>query len=529
MIKHGVLFAVAMALVSLSQAQTVFSEDFQDVEIVNQVGQFPDGWTTYGDGKTNVGNFTMFGSSWCVSEVETGNNAAASVSNVTDGSNVDRWMITPAITVPSDAYKLMFRAFSADIDGTERLRIMISTSGVAKDDFTTLRDFVFDGSQEVSGGWNSIGLSLADFEGETIHIAFVNHGDGYFVFVDDIVVGIGNPNLHIALLEGFTSQQCGNCPSAEVALEGAYQGLEKRVAWLSHHAGFYSDEYTISESQQLEVLYGTSETYAPAIMIDRSMTYSEGNPGPVHYVGTSVMMHQILSSATSLPDNIVIGFTDIQYDVQTRQLQATVDGYFIADQNIEAPRLTIYLAEDSIIGYQSSASSNYRHDHVVRACLTAAWGDDNVVTSTAAGATFSKSVSYTLPAGFRADKCYLVACVNNYGSSVAYGREVFNTTKSDYITDDHGSALGIGDSQQFSLSNSLSVYPNPAARHAYIRTCATIRSATVISMEGGVVMRLPSVDADMIDLDVEGLPAGIYLVNLVTDQGSVAARLSVVH
>ena len=528
--KRVILLAAVLMLTPWAQGQAVFSEDFQGVAISGEVGQFPDGWTTYGDSKTNVGNFAMFGSSWCVSEVETGNNAAASVSYVTDGSNVDRWMVTPAFTVPSSAYKLIFRAFSADVGGTERLRVMVSTTGVEKEDFTTtLRDFVFDGSQEVSGGWNSIELPLEDFVGQAIHIAFVNHGNGRFVFVDDIEVSAESQNLHMALLENFTSQQCGNCPSADRELESAYNGLENRVAWLSHHAGFANDDYTISESLQLEVLYGTGSTYAPALMIDRSMNYSDGNPGPVHYVGTAVMMHQVLSRASSMVDNIVIGFTGIHYDAQTRQLQATVEGYFIADQSIEAPRLTVYLAEDSLIGYQSSASNNYRHDHVVRACLTSAWGDDGVVTSTDAGATFSKTVTYTLPVGMRADKCYLVACVNNYGSSAAYGREVYNTAKSGYITDDQGEPLGVDDFQLSSLNSSFSVFPNPATSQAYLKAGATIRSLTVTTIGGSVVMTVSAIGADMVELDVEGFPEGLYLVRIVTDDGIATVRLAVVH
>ncbi len=509
-----------------SRAQTIFSEDFQNIAINNQVGQFPSCWTTYGDDKTNVGNFTMFGSSWCVSTVETGNNAAASVSNVVDGGSVDRWMITPAITLSAITSNLYFRAFSADMEGTERLRVMVSTSGVEKDDFVTLRDLVFDGSQDVSGGWNNVELPLTDFAGQTIHIAFVNHGDGYFVFVDDIIVGTQSQNFHMPLLETFTSQHCGNCPEGEVELEGAYHGLEHRVAWLSHHAGFEPDIFTIDESVQLEALYGTS-TYAPAVMIDRSMAFSEGNPGPVHYVGTAVMMHQTLSRAASIEDNIVIGFTDIQYSPENRQLQLTVEGRFVANQTIEEPRLTVYLAEDSLIAYQSSASNNYRHDHVVRACLTEAWGDEQVVNATTAGSTFTKTISYTLPADLRADKCYLVACVNSYGASPTQGRQVYNSIQSGYITNDHGGSLDIEDLPF--VSHVVSAYPNPAVEMAYIRTDATILSASLLTMDGRVAMVLPSVNADLLQLDVQSLPSGLYIVRLVTDRGPVTTRLAVMN
>ena len=508
-------------------AQTVYSENFEGVTINNQVGLFPSGWITYGDGKTNQGNFTMFGDAWCVSSVETNNNAAASVSLVNESGDVDRWMVTPAIEVPTARHLLKFRVFSADLGGTERLRVMVSTTGQEKASFTTtLRDLIFDGSDaELSGGWNHVELPLADYVGQTVYVAFVNHGDGRFIFVDDIEVTDGFQNAHMPLMETFTSQHCGNCPDGETELEGAYEGLESRVAWVSHHVGFSDDEFTIESSRVLESLFGTS-TYNPAVMIDRSMAYSEGNPGPVHYVGTAVLMHQQLSRASVMPDNIVMGMTEINYNAGTRQLRFTVEGYFIGTQSIVAPRLTVYLVEDSIIAYQNNGTSinNYRHDHVVRACLTQDWGDDDVITSTEAGASFSKSFSYTLPSNLRAGKCYLVACVNSYSTDVTSGRRVYNSTKSGYITQDHGNQLGI----ESPCKLQVKTYPNPAASHAIVSTSATIRSAMVLTVDGRVAMRMPSVNADVIDLDLSELPNGPYFISVVTDQGTVNGQIMVI-
>ena len=525
-----VLLTVSIGIGDLrtgASAQTVFNENFEDVTISGQVGSFPTGWATYGDGKTNQGNFVMFGDAWCVSRVETNNNAAASVSLVNESGDVDRWMVTPAIVVPTAHHSLSFRVFSADLGGTERLRVMVSTSGQDKNSFvTTLRDLVFDGSDpDLSGGWNHIELPLADYAGQTVYVAFVNHGNGHFVFVDDIEVSDGFQNAHMPLMETFTSQQCGNCPDGETALEGAYEGLESRVAWVAHHVGFADDEFTIESSRVLESLFG-STTYNPAIMIDRSMAYSEGNPGPVHYVGTSVMMHQQLSRASVMPDNIVMGLTNISYNTITRQLQFTIEGYFIEQQNLVAPRLTVYLAEDSIISFQSdgTTNNNYRHDHAVRACLTQDWGDDDVITSTEAGARFSKSFSYTLPSNLRAGKCYLVACVNSYGSDAINGRRVYNATKSGYITQDHGSQLGIENPCRLVVKT----YPNPTTSHAFVSTSATIRSAMVLTVDGRVAMRLPSVNADVLDLNLSGLQDGPYIINVITDEGTANGRIMVV-
>ena len=528
--KRSVLLIIVALLMAMSvKAQTVFSENYQGVVISGQVGQFPTGWVTYGDGRTNQGNFGMFGDSWCVSEVETGNNAAASISLVSGSGEVNRWMVTPAIEVPSADFTLRFRVFSADLSGTERLRVMVSTTNQQKTSFTTtLRDLVFDESNpDISGGWNSIELSLSEYAGQNIYVAFVNHGDGYFVFVDDIEVSNGSQHTHMPLMETFTSQYCGNCPDGETELEHAYAGLENRVAWVAHHVGFQDDQFTIESSRVLESLFNTG-TYNPAILIDRSMAYSEGNPGPVHYVGTGVMMHQQLSRASVLPDNIVMGLTDINYNAGTRKLQFTVEGYFVEHQDIEAPRLTVYVVEDSIIAFQSdgSTNNNYRHDHTVRACLTQDWGDDDVITSTDANAHFSKSFSYTLPANMRANKCYVVAFVNSYGADAVNGRRVYNTTQSGYITQDHGGPLGIEEMQS---QLQVKTYPNPASNRAYVSVGATIRTATVMSIDGRAVMQLPSVNADIMELDLSGLANGSYIVSVVTDRGTSNGRLVIIR
>ena len=78
---------IFIALVSLAlgcslQAQTLFSEDFDGITVVNEVGPLPDGWLMYGDQNTNVSNLALFGSGWVVSDVESPNQAAASVSAI---------------------------------------------------------------------------------------------------------------------------------------------------------------------------------------------------------------------------------------------------------------------------------------------------------------------------------------------------------------------------------------------------------------------------------------------------------------
>ena len=515
----------ALVLCASMQAQEVFSEDFEGIAISGEVGSLPDGWVMYEDDKTNVSNLALFGSGWVVSQVETGNIAAASVSAVNESGDCDRWLVTPAISIPSADYSLTFRAYAIERSSNEKLMVKVSTSGSDKASFTaTLRDVVFNGADGATAGWNTFNLNLGDYAGQEVRIAFVNHGHASFVFVDDIKVSVPFENYHMALMESFTSQYCGQCPQGHEMLEGAYEGLENRVAWVSHHAGFQNDIMTCGASTAMEALFNGS-TYAPAVSIDRDMRYStSSNPGPAHEVGDAASMHDDLARATSYQDNIVLGFTSIEYNAASRQVVVALDGYFIADADVASPRLTVYLVEDSIIAFQNGQSnSNYRHDHVVRGSLTDVWGDADAFTATTAGTHFGKTFTYNLPQTVRPDKCSLVAFVSTHGSSVTH-RQVLNSTKSGYITNDHGSALAIDDVEE---ALAVSVYPNPATEVANIYAGRTIRSLVVMNSMGQVVEDYRSVNADIVELNVAALPAGIYLVKGITDGGAFTTRLCV--
>ena len=522
------IIAFALLIMGCSlQAQTIFSEDFDDITVVNEVGSLPDGWLMYGDRNTNVSNFALFGSGWIVSNVESPNQAAASVSAINESGNCDRWLVTPAIQIPSTDYALTFRAYVPEANGTEKLRVMVSTTGTEKADFsTTLRDIIFDGTNGTTAGWCNFNLPLSDFAGQHVHVTFVNHGHNYFVFLDNVKVSIPHDNFHMVLLENFTSQYCSNCPEGHEAIADAYAGLENRVAWVSHHSGFQNDMMTSNASLAMEALYNTSSTYAPAISIDRDMRYStSSDPGPVHYVSSSADLHDQLARATSLQDNIVLGFTDISYSDATRQLQVTVDGYFIADCQIVEPRLTVYLIEDSIIAFQqgSSRSDNYRHDHVVRGSLTDNWGDADAFSSTTANTHFGKTLSYTLPATVRPEKCSLVAFVTTHGSDVRH-RQVLNTAKSGRITQDSGHQLGIS---QAPLDLAVNVYPNPASDRVYISSNSTILNLTIVNCMGQIVSSHAGVNADVAELDISQLATGTYIVKAITKNGSAIERLCI--
>ncbi len=628
--KKTLLFlAAALTFGMAAHAQTAFSEDFQG-------GSMPTGWTVIADELVNSDNYSDYNQSWQVAQVsQDGNYAAVSISwTEPQGNDCDRWLITPAITVPSSGYSLTANLWGYTTSYPEKIRIMVSTTGTNKTDFTQVLDVVMDGTT-YSNGWNPVMVNLDSYAGQNIYIAFVNYGDGYYTFVDDVevkvipangisavsaaapaytsqgglcnvsltvrnegsaplaafdiaytvnggdeqtlsVAGIdvapftthtctvpvqvldlgvalinltvSNPNndtdpdatdnstscetnvydpsttaLRNTVLEHFTTARCPNCPPAHDRLEAAVNGQEDRVVWIAHHVGYYTDDMTITESNQMLRFYNDGgSTYAPAIMLDRNQAFvTDNDPGPVFFPGEDVA--QVISNAISTPAYVSVNISDVNYDAQSRQLSLTVNGSFISDMTFDSPRITVYIMQDHIMGTQSGASGQYEHNHVIRACVTDVWGDATAITSTTAGSTFSKTFTYTLPTNFKANNCWAAAFVNNYTSNVNNCR-IANATKTGYLLEGTDPTAGIGDVQ---ASMKVVTYPNPTTEMAYVTTESTIRSYEMVDALGRKVMGSENVNADILELNVSSLSAGIYFITVTTDLGTATQRLSV--
>lgn len=630
--KKTLLFlAAALTFGMAAHAQTAFSEDFQG-------GSMPTGWTVIADELVNSDNYSDYNQSWQVAQVsQDGNYAAVSISwTEPQGNDCDRWLITPAITVPASGYNLMANIWGRNASYPEKVKVMISTTGTNKTDFTQVLDVVMD-DQNYSTGWNTVMVNLDSYAGQNIYIAFVNHGDGYYTFVDDVevkvipangisavsaaapaytpqgglcnvsltvrnegsaplaafdiaytvnggdeqtlsVAGIdvapfttytctvpvqvlelgvalinltvSNPNNdtdpdatdnstscetnvydpslyapnRVTLLEHFTTARCPNCPPAHETLEEAVAPIEENVAWVAHHVGYYTDDMTITESNQMLALYNDGgSTYAPAVMIDRNNVYATSDdPGPVFFPSAGYVDQQ-LNNAASTPANVSVNISDINYNETSRELSVKVSGTFYSDLTFGSARVSLYLIQDGIMGTQSGASGTYRHDHVIRACISDVWGDQNVITTTTAGSTFEKTFTYQLPTKINAQNARLVAFVNNYASNVN-DRKVYNAAKSGYLLNHTDPTAGIGDVQ---ASMKVVTYPNPTTEMGYVTTESTIRSYEMVDALGRKVMGSENVNADILELNVSSLSAGIYFITVTTDLGTATQRLSV--
>ena len=184
------------------------------------------------------------------------------------------------------------------------------------------------------------------------------------------------------LLEHFTTARCQYCPGGHDRLEQAMANFENRICWVAHHVGFYTDNMTINESDQIMALYGNNGTWAPAMTLDRNVDFADGAEagGVVGSVGNVNDIVAQFNNATNAPAFVTIDLSNLTYDPQTRQLSVTISGEFLADFAGTEPRLSLYITQDGIYGVQADAATqsyiqHYEHNHVIRACVSNVWGD----------------------------------------------------------------------------------------------------------------------------------------------------------
>lgn len=183
-------------------SNTIFSEDFT----LGVAGMM----LYEGDGNTPTAEMEGWGFDadsrpWIpVFDLEVGDYAAASHSSYDPAGKSDDWMVTPQLFIPDDKALLTFKSQSFRANKKDVLKVYVWASD---DVVTILTPNVIDkmhydgklvyselqdpGAEEETmfDDWRSNSVSLADYAGKFIYIAFVNDNQNQSaVFVDDILV-----------------------------------------------------------------------------------------------------------------------------------------------------------------------------------------------------------------------------------------------------------------------------------------------------------------------------------------------------
>lgn len=222
------------------------------------------------------------------------------------------------------------------------------------------------------------------------------------------------------LIEEFTGVRCVNCPAGSAAIEGLLADHGQRLVAISIHAGSFappypgSEDFRTDEGTNLLSYLGAPLGY-PTAVVNRKKFEGEFDLqlGRTQWPGFIV-------DELGAPPKVKI---DIQnaYSDEDRRLEVKVTLYVEENIGEEEVHISVAITENDIPELQLTPSSgtpdpNYKHKHVLRDMLTTYNGDpiDEALT---AGAVIEKNYTMTLPTGWVAENCEVVAFVNLDGDN----------------------------------------------------------------------------------------------------------------
>jgi len=395
-----------------------------------------------------------------------------------------------------------------NIDGGAESSVY-SVSGISvalgeSDDFThdVPYDFTSDGTYTIE-----VTISNVNGGGE------VNLDDN--VLTRDIIISSVFIQRKI-ILENFTTGQCPNCPPIHTLLENYVAG-EPNAILIAQHAGFGTDQMTIPENTELLVLYNDGgSTYAPALTIDRHY-YPEGltggtpDPGPVFWPGESTTATTArMNHRVELPAFVEVNING-SYNAKG-SIDLTIHGELVADVPGDDLRVAVYVLEDGLIYPQSGGGSNYTHNNVMRDAVSGTWGDEGIITSNAAGTTFTVDYNYTLDNGWEPDNMYVVAFVANYDGGNVNNREILNAEE---VKLTELIPVSVRDNKR---DNNISVFPNPTTDIIRIAN-ADFSTIEIYNLIGELLISGESQTSNTI-INVSSLSEGTYFVKIIGENST---------
>ena len=204
------------------------------------------------------------------------------------------------------------------------------------------------------------------------------------------------------LLEHFTSANCNQCP---MGMKYIVEYLDKQTTpyiWVSHHAVYGTDEYTIPASNAIAMNYLGMNT-VPSVVFNRS------EQDGLMVIGAWTIENLVVKDDTVAEASVVINH---QFDAATRRLDITVSGQ-VANTDRKAYLLSILIKENGLVGRQEDAFCSwkgakwqeYMHPRVVRDMVTATFGDTVKVENQA----YSYTTSYVIDEEWVPENCCVVA------------------------------------------------------------------------------------------------------------------------
>ena len=274
----------------------------------------------------------------------------------------------------------------------------------------TIAEIVWSSSNSEVASVDANGVVVALAEGTANITASIEDGEPAICQVTVEKIPSSFPRKY--LIEHFTGDQCGYCPEGMYSIVEYTQKLTSTPCiWVSHHYGYNTDEYTISESAKIASACGSQG--APQMAINRTKVMGASIAFHPGYLPEDGMAETIANKCDTVAEaSVVINHT---YNAVSRELNVTVNG-LVANPATTEYLLTVLIKENGLIGkqadyYWSWKTAGYKefmHPCVARDLLCSTQLGDTVKVKKQ---RYSKSYTYSVPEKWVEENCNVVAYI----------------------------------------------------------------------------------------------------------------------
>lgn len=203
-----------------------------------------------------------------------------------------------------------------------------------------------------------------------------------------------------------------------------FQGGDS-MAVMAHHVGYHEDWLTVEADNELLWFYdptGASGTYAPAVMLDR--TVSGGNPVPVESIGYYDTFEARLQQALAEPAFVAVS-AKAALDGDVVNIEVNAEALPVFNALCPEPRVNVFIVEDGILHHDQAgiSSDSFTHNHVNRGNVTGIFGDPIDMTSGSYNGGFTVDVNPE----WNTDNLQVVAFISAYSQEDVAACRVYNT------------------------------------------------------------------------------------------------------
>lgn len=202
------------------------------------------------------------------------------------------------------------------------------------------------------------------------------------------------------LLEGFTGQECSQCPTGHHYINNAISNSSENIIEVMHHAGYRADMFTMAEDVDYTFFYpggGNGGTYAPAVMVNRTACTGV-TEAPVTDVTSSKLTALINNATLSKPYASLALETELNSETRELDIKLSVKPHTQLPEGDNL--LNVFLVQDSIKAFQTNGGTDYVHTKVFRGALTGnSWG---LLSDFPVGEATTWSKKITIPETIRA-------------------------------------------------------------------------------------------------------------------------------